>query len=221
MIHLVCTSPTISHFICSASTMQDRTASQRWGSNNLHPGSPFHELVAVPTLLPSAERPFELPGMRPGTSALDNLPWARPMLRSMRVQAGTYVVTSRFSQLRRISILGVVRDEPTPGLTPQIPPCRFTPQLDSASSSITNDLQDQRATALTPNPRIRFIEPIAVTQSPFRAASPHFDRPPTPPAPAQQMATIPDSQLTEVDANYVRSSDDEGTFIYDCATCRN
>ena len=71
----------------------DRTASHRWGSKDLRPGSAFHELVALPTFLPAAARPYEPPGMRPGTSALDNFPWAQPMLQSMRSENGMYIIS--------------------------------------------------------------------------------------------------------------------------------
>jgi len=77
--------------------MYDRTALQRWGSQDLRPGSAFHEIVAVPTFHPSAAQPYELPGMRPGTSALDNHPWAQPMLQSMRTQTGMGIIVSEFS----------------------------------------------------------------------------------------------------------------------------
>ena len=49
----------------------DRTASWRWASDDLQPGSAFHKTVAVPTLLPDAAQPYVLPGMCPGTSTLD------------------------------------------------------------------------------------------------------------------------------------------------------
>lgn len=66
----------------------DRTVSQRWGLRDLRPGSAFHELVALPTFLPAAAQPYKLPGMCPGTSALDSLPWVQPMLQSMCPENG-------------------------------------------------------------------------------------------------------------------------------------
>lgn len=74
-----------------------RTNSQRWASKDLRPGSAFHEIMAVPTFLPAAAQPYEMSGLRPGTSALDKLPWARPMLRSMRLQNGMNIMSTEFS----------------------------------------------------------------------------------------------------------------------------
>ena len=64
--------------------MQDRTASQRWASSDMRPGSTFHEIVAIPTLLPGAAHPYQLPGMQLGASSLDQFPWAQAFLQNMR-----------------------------------------------------------------------------------------------------------------------------------------
>jgi hypothetical protein len=76
---------------------RDRTDAQRWSSKDLRPGSAFHELVALPTLLPAAAQPYELPGMRPGTSALDNFHWAQPFLQSVRAANGMDTIISGLS----------------------------------------------------------------------------------------------------------------------------
>ena len=46
-------------------------------------GSMFHEIVAIPSLMPEAAHPYKLPGVQPGMSALDDIPWACPYLQSM------------------------------------------------------------------------------------------------------------------------------------------
>lgn len=46
-------------------------------------GSMFHEIVAIPSLMPEAAHPYKLPGVQPGTSVLDDIPWACPYLQSM------------------------------------------------------------------------------------------------------------------------------------------
>ena len=51
----------------------DRTASQRWALADKQPGSTFHEIMVLPTFMPAEACPYHLPGMLPGTSALDRL----------------------------------------------------------------------------------------------------------------------------------------------------
>jgi len=82
----------------------DRTASQRWGSRDLRPGSAFHELVVLPTFHPAATQPYELPGVHSGTSALDDFPWAQPMLESMRSENGRYITSVLLSWLKHVPI---------------------------------------------------------------------------------------------------------------------
>lgn len=68
--------------------MKDRTAAQRWNSRDTCPGSAFHEIVVVPTLMPEATRPFEWPGLQPGASGLD--PWMQTGLQSLPNAQGLY-----------------------------------------------------------------------------------------------------------------------------------
>jgi len=84
------TLPTLLPFTRIAVDMQDRTACQRWASSDTHPGSTFHEVVAVPTLLPRATRPYQLLGIQPRASGLDQFPWAQDFLHGMRDSQGSY-----------------------------------------------------------------------------------------------------------------------------------
>ena len=75
--------------------MQDRrTASQRWASRDKRPGSIFHELIVIPTFMPEQTLPYQLPGMQPGTSALDQCDWAQEFVQSVRNAQGSQPLLS-------------------------------------------------------------------------------------------------------------------------------
>lgn len=117
----------------------DRTASQRWGSQDLTPGSASHETLILPTFLPGAARPYVLPGMLPGTGALDNLPWAKPYIRGMREMMGINLISSTFSLAYEHSNLGIPQDEdePTVGSAERVPEHAATTATPSDSTHIT------------------------------------------------------------------------------------
>jgi len=79
--------------------MKDRTAAQRWNSKDRRPGSACHELVVLPTLLPSAAQPYTLPGVRPGTTIFDNLPFSQSGLQDTNTQTGENVAAPGPSQV--------------------------------------------------------------------------------------------------------------------------
>ena len=148
----------------------DRTEAQRWASKNTHPGSMFHELVAVPTLLPAAARPYELPGMRPGTSALDNIRWEQPVLRGAG-QSGGMISTSSFSRSLTYSIPGAT--QPVSAHTPSTSPNLVRPMA-------TSDLPASNDLPFTPGPRTRFIKPIDVHLQQSEQAPSHPGETPLP-----------------------------------------
>jgi hypothetical protein len=138
----------------------DRTAAQRWASQDRRPGSSFHETVVIPTLLPEATQPYQLPGMRPGTSAMDKFHWAKPWLQNLRARAGTSIA-SEFVLAYTHFNSGVIADEfevigpdaeqaPAHAATPQPDSGHAaTPQPDSGHA-VTS--QPDAAYAATPQP---------------------------------------------------------------------
>jgi len=68
--------------------MQDRTACQRWASDDKRPGSMYHEILALPTFMPGEARQYALPGTQPGASGLDEFEWGPDFVQAMRNAQG-------------------------------------------------------------------------------------------------------------------------------------
>ena len=167
---------------------EKRTDSQRWASSDLRPGSAFHEIMAVPTLLPAAARPYEMSGVRPGTSGLDKLPWAQPLLRGMREHYGTNTVLSEFFLAYARFNLGYTQDEPTQTPTEHVPVSATTPEPERPIATDSPVVGEPPVVAPS---RIRFIEPILVSSRPTQEAPPRFGYSPAPatPAPSDPQST--------------------------------
>ena len=190
----------------------DRTASQRWGSKDLRPGSAFHELVALPTFLPAAARPYQLPGMRPGASALDNSPWAQPFLQSVRSANGMIFFSSESPLAYMYIDLGAGQDGLTSNSTEQVlarpattppnsTPTVVTDNMPTMAGPMTAEVRSEFTPIIaeraifgpsaTPQSRVRFIEPILIPPQPPQETLPNCHSPsPVEPEPSQDFLDL-------------------------------
>lgn len=116
--------------------MQDHTAAQRWNSCDLRPGSAFHKIMVLPTFMPEAARPYQLPGMPMGATHLDQTPWMQTGLQSLRNSQGLctnsniYFANKSLSGARRSP--SPERDRESIGSPPL--PTKYSNQLEQTSA---------------------------------------------------------------------------------------
>lgn len=173
----------------------DRTASQRWGSNDLRPGSAFHKIVVLPTFLPGAARPYEPPGTRPGVSAVNNIPRERPLARGAHSDNGMAII-SCISLTYERSISATIQDNPAPNTMVSAPARMASTLPNPADPAINSNAQTIDVPPNTPGLlRTRFIEPIVAHSQPPQQTLLPVRRTPLPvPTPA-------DAQLTQDSVN--------------------
>ena len=129
--------------------MDECTACQRWGSRDKRPESMFHEMLAIPTLMPEATRPYELPGMQPGTSSMDQFPWAQDYLWSLCSAHGSHSEPEHESMVappspappaQRMAELEQTPTPPTNGTTQREPPAPESQSQQSPASDPPSEI---------------------------------------------------------------------------------